>query len=43
MVKLLIEARPDRVGSPLSIKSPSEDLQLAHETVSRWIEILENL
>jgi len=34
---------PERVGSPLSIKSLSEDLQVAHETVSRWISILEKL
>ncbi len=43
LVELLVEALPGRVGSPLSIKSLSEDLQVAHETVSRWIEILENL
>ena len=43
LVELLVEALPDRVGSPLSIRSLSEDLQVAHETVSRWLEILENL
>ena len=43
LVELLVEALPDRVGSPLSINSLSEDLQVAHETVRRWIEILENL
>ncbi|MDE0451214.1 MAG: ATP-binding protein [Gammaproteobacteria bacterium] len=43
LVELLAEALPDRVGSPLSIRSLSEDLQVAHETVARWLAILENL
>ena len=43
LVELLVEALPDRVGSPLSIRSLSIDLEVAHETVRRWIEILENL
>ena len=43
LVELLAEALPDRVGSPLSINSLSEDLQVAHETVKRWLSILENL
>lgn len=34
---------PDMVGSPLSINSLSKDLQVAHQTVSRWIQILENI
>ena len=43
LVELLADALPDRVGSPLSIRSLSEDLQVAHETVARWLAILENL
>lgn len=43
LVELLVEALPDRVGSPLSVRSLSEDLQVAHATVNRWLEILENL
>ena len=43
LVELLVEALPHRVGSPLSIRSLSEDLQVAHETVARWLGILENL
>ena len=43
LVELLVEALPERVGSPLSIRSLSEDLQVAHETVARWLGILENL
>ena len=43
LVELLVDALPARVGSPLSIRSLSEDLQVAHETVARWLAILENL
>ena len=43
LIELLLEALPDRVGSPLSIKSLSEDLQVAHATADRWLGILENL
>ena len=43
LVELLVEALPDRVGSPLSVRSLSEDLEVAHATVNRWLEILENL
>ncbi len=32
-----------RVGSPLSINSLREDLQISHQTASRWIGYLENL
>lgn len=34
---------PDLVGSPLSINSLREDIQVSHQTVSRWLNILENL
>ncbi len=34
---------PDLVGSPLSINSIREDLQVSHQSVSRWIQMLENL
>jgi predicted AAA+ superfamily ATPase len=34
---------PDLVGSPLSINSLREDLNVSHPSVSRWINILENL
>jgi predicted AAA+ superfamily ATPase len=42
-VELLAEALPSRVGSPLSIKSLSEDLEVDPKTVKRWIEILDSL
>ena len=43
LVELLVEALPSRVGSPLSLRSLAEDLQVAHATVDRWLHILENL
>lgn len=43
LISLLIELLPDRVGSPLSLKSLSEDLQVSQPSVDRWISALENL
>ena len=43
LIELLVEALPERVGSPLSVQSLREDLQVAHETVERWLRILERL
>jgi predicted AAA+ superfamily ATPase len=43
LVELLVEALPSRVGSPLSVKSLREDLEVAHDTAERWLKILENL
>jgi predicted AAA+ superfamily ATPase len=34
---------PDLVGSPLSLNGLREDLQVSHQSVSRWIGMLENL
>ena len=34
---------PDLVGSPLSINALREDLQVSHQSVARWIGMLENL
>lgn len=40
-MELLVDALPIRVGSPLSIKSLQEDLEVSPNTVVRWIEVLE--
>jgi predicted AAA+ superfamily ATPase len=40
---LLVDRLPSGIGSPLSINSLREDLNVAHKTVARWIGILENL
>ena len=34
---------PELVGSPLSLNALREDIQVAHQTVSRWVAMLENL
>jgi len=34
---------PDLVGSPLSLNALREDLQVSHQSISRWIGMLENL
>ncbi|MDP2645918.1 MAG: ATP-binding protein [Desulfobacterales bacterium] len=43
LLELLADELPHRVGSPLSIKNLKEVLQVAHETVSRWLEIFERM
>ena len=41
--ELLAAALPARVGSPLSLNALREDLQVSHQTVARWLEVLERL
>ena len=43
LLELLGQELPNRVGSPLSIKNLKEHLQVAHETVARWVEIFERM
>lgn len=43
LIELLTQELPNRVGSPLSIKNLKELLQVAHDTVERWISILERV
>jgi predicted AAA+ superfamily ATPase len=43
LVEHLVEMLPERVGSPLSVASLREDLQVDHKTAERWLQILENL
>ncbi len=42
-LELLATRLPDLVGSPLSINSLREDLEVSHRTLVRWVEILERL
>ena len=42
-IELLADALPFRVGSPLSIKNLADDLEANHATISRWIQILDNI
>jgi predicted AAA+ superfamily ATPase len=34
---------PDLVGSPLSVNSLTEDLQISRKTIARWLEVLERI
>jgi hypothetical protein len=43
LIEMLLEMLPARVGSPLSIKSLREDLEVSHATAQRWVQILERL
>lgn len=43
LITVLADVLPARVGSPLSIKNLKEDLEVAHQTVERWVKILEQL
>ena len=42
-IELLALTLPDRVGSPLSLNSLREDLQVSHQTVARWTDMLERV
>ncbi len=42
-IETLAESLEDRVGSPLSINSLSEDLSFNFRTIDRWIHILEQV
>ena len=42
-IEVLMDTLPQKVGSPLSVKSLREDLEVSHETAERWICILESL
>jgi predicted AAA+ superfamily ATPase len=42
-MELLADVLPARVGSPLSLNSLREDLEVSHGTVSRWVEIFDRL
>ncbi len=43
LFELLAEELPRRVGSPLSIKNIREMLDVAHETVDRWVRVFERM
>ncbi|HBE44779.1 MAG TPA: AAA family ATPase [Deltaproteobacteria bacterium] len=43
LMELLADMLKDRVGSPLSIQSLREDLEVSHKAISHWIGIFERL
>lgn len=40
---MLAEILPTRVGSPLSLKSLGEDLQVSQPTVEKWVDLLSRM
>ena len=42
-IEILVSALKDRAGSLLSVESLRRDLQVSHNTVSRWLDILSAL
>ena len=40
LMELLVDSLPEKVGSGLSVKSLSEDLQVSPNTVKNWLEVL---
>ena len=42
-LEMLADLVPARVGSPLSLNSLREDLEVSHTAVSRWVELLDRL
>lgn len=43
LIELLVDALPPRVGSPLSLNSLAEDLEVSPRSIDRWLEMLERL
>jgi hypothetical protein len=43
IIENMVTRLPALVGSPLSLNALREDLQVSHQSVSRWITMLENL
>jgi predicted AAA+ superfamily ATPase len=42
-VELLAALLPEKIGSTLSIQSLRQDLEVAHDTIKRWLQYLESL
>jgi predicted AAA+ superfamily ATPase len=42
-IEMLIDALPERIGSPLSRKNLAGDLEVAFQSIERWLQILENV
>lgn len=42
-IEKMVYRLPDLVGSPLSLNALREDLNVSHQSVSRWMSMLENL
>ena len=42
-LEMLTSLLPSKIGNPLSVQSLREDLEVAHDTVSRWLRYLNEL
>jgi len=42
-IQLLSDILPERVGSPLSLNSLREDLEVSHRAITHWVDILERM
>ena len=42
-IEKMVYRLPDLVGSPLSVNALREDLGVSHQSVTRWLQMLENL
>jgi predicted AAA+ superfamily ATPase len=42
-IEMLASLLPGKIGSPLSVQSLREDLEVAHDTVTRWLKYLNEL
>ena len=42
-VSHLVELLPERIGSPLSLRSLAEDIESSHSTVQAWLSALQSL
>jgi predicted AAA+ superfamily ATPase len=43
LMEALLHALPERVGSPLSRNALREEMEMNHQTVTRWLDIFERL
>jgi uncharacterized protein len=42
ILQILVDLLPSKVGSVFSINSLREDLRVSHQTIAKWLDILEN-
>jgi len=42
-LEMMADMLKDRIGSPLSLQSLREDLEVSHRSVTHWLDILERL
>jgi uncharacterized protein len=43
LIELLIDALPARIGSPLSMNSLAEDIEVSPKTIKHWLDILDKI